>query len=86
MSKRFEVIIYPSEEWVEEHNNDFQDPKGFLDDFGGTFYEDQCLLYDNLKDEIVWADGMEPEDATLTRDLSPLVVLLNQIAEEKSNG
>jgi hypothetical protein len=28
----------------------------------------------------IWTDRMEPEDATLDRDLNPLVQLLNEVA------
>lgn len=35
-------------------------------------------LLDTRTNEIVFSDSMEPEDATLSRDLSPLVTLLNE--------
>jgi hypothetical protein len=35
-------------------------------------------LLDNKTNEIVFCDRMEPEDATLDRDLAPLVELLNR--------
>lgn len=81
--QRFEVIDCPDKKWVKEHSDQYRDPQGYLDGYLDWFeYEPCSFLYDNLKDEIVWSDRMEPEDASLIRDLNPLVQLLNRVADE----
>jgi hypothetical protein len=40
---------------------------------------DSCLI-DTAKGEVVWIDGIPPEDATLNRDLSIFVKKLNEVA------
>ena len=47
-------------------------------DYDDFFYE----LFDALTGEVVFRDGGEPEDQTLSRNLRPLVDLLNKVAEE----
>jgi hypothetical protein len=44
------------------------------DDYSG-------YLVDNQRDEIVFCDAMEPEDAILGRHLDGLVNLLNKVAQ-----
>lgn len=39
-------------------------------------------LIDTVTGKWIFHDCMEPEDATLTRDLNPLVTVLNALAEE----
>jgi hypothetical protein len=39
-------------------------------------------LIDGRTGDVVFEDGGEPEDQTLTRDFAPLVQLLNQLARE----
>ena len=46
-----------------------------VEEFGESFHL-------GAEGKTVWSDGMEPEDATLYRDLKPLVDLLNKEAEE----
>jgi hypothetical protein len=40
---------------------------------------DNYFLVDRQTGEVVFTDSMEPEDATLTRDLKPLVKLVNKL-------
>lgn len=58
--------------------------RDYIDSEGNKPYEDDydCLLIDTTNNEIVFSDSMEPEDATLYRDLYPLVELLNKLAAE----
>lgn len=41
------------------------------------------VLIDTKTDRIVFSDSMEPEDASLGRDLKPLVDLLNEVDKER---
>lgn len=43
-------------------------------------YDVSGFLVDTEKHEVVFCDYMEPEDATLGRDLRPLVDLLNELS------
>lgn len=44
-------------------------------------WDDNLYLLDTKTGKIVFNDRMEPEDASLDRDLRPLVTLLNALAE-----
>jgi len=50
----------------------------------GSDYETDWLNYllDTKTNDIVFRDGMQPEDAILDRDLRIFVDLLNQVSEE----
>lgn len=43
----------------------------------------RLFLYDGINSMVVFDDAMEPEDASLDRDLRPLVDLLNKVDAEK---
>ena len=70
---RFKVVSYSDAA-------KFEDPNGYLL-FQPLNFEN--FLVDTANNEIVWTDGyMQPEDATLNRDLKVLVDLLNRVAKE----
>jgi len=49
-------------------------------------YEYWNVLIDTKDNSEVFDDRMEPEDASLHRDLRSLVELLNRVTEEASEG
>lgn len=58
----------------------YEDPEGFSE--GVEDWNFPSYLVDTKTNEIVFKDGGEPEDASLTRDYRRLVDLLNKVAEE----
>lgn len=49
-------------------------------------WSDDNVLLDTQTNRIVYADGGEPEDQTLTRDQAVLVDLLNEVAATRQEG
>lgn len=70
--KRFIVV---GKDELDEYN----DPHGYSE--YGDEWDYPGYLVDVDSQEILWMDQMEPEDATLDRSLSPLVDLLNKVAD-----
>lgn len=70
MPKYKVVSIYDPD--IAEH----KDPHGYLE-YMSPDYDTCSFLLNTETDELVWCDRMEPEDATLSRDLRGLVELLN---------
>ena len=73
MSKPRFIVKYPADFTPEEHVH--------FDTFSDPFYNEwQAVLIDVKTNTIVFEDGGEPEDMTLTRNLYHLVRLLNKVA------
>jgi hypothetical protein len=58
----------------------YDDPQGFTEGLDDWDYSEYVV--DTKSNQIVFKDGSEPEDASLSRHYRPLVVLLNRVAEE----
>jgi hypothetical protein len=70
---RYEVLFYDDDRLKKAEN-----AVEWGTEEGPSEYDDMCsYLFDTENNKIVFCDRMEPEDASLGRDLSPLVRLLN---------
>jgi hypothetical protein len=70
-------IVADADEVLEK---EYDDPEFLTEGYGHG--DSPSFLVDTKTNEVIWSDGMEPEDASLGRSLRPLVALLNKVADE----
>lgn len=81
---RFKTVVYPTQEWVDAHNNPECDPNDYLD---GYDIRDCGYLVDTVdgKEVIIYSDNGNsecPEDFLINRGLTFFVDWMNSLAEE----
>lgn len=70
MADRFKVVDL-------DEAKKYNDPHSYVEYASEWDYNN--YLVDTATDDVIWSDGMEPEDATLVRDLYFFVDLLNKV-------
>lgn len=60
----------------------YDDPNEYAYDTGWNDAEWSYYLVDTKTNEVIYADGGEPEDMTLTRNLGFFVDKMNEVADE----
>lgn len=65
-----------------EEAKGYDDPNDYTDIYDPWDSGITSFLVDTKKGLVVWADGGEPEDQTLGRNLYDFVILLNEVSNE----